>query len=147
VLRRGVHLHHFLNRVEIEFIMKTEASGHIRIQKYFPTERGRHTTIGRGLSASISPLSQIVQGCDLVCAPLHMCLRHCPRAHAWARCVSRCSTLRFITHPAPPLGHCLAGRVCAFQAPRELAPSTEVSHIESQVLCQSLNVQLFLVCE
>ena len=39
-----------------------------------------------------------------------------------------------------------SGRFSALRAPRALASSSKVGHIESLGLCQSLNVQLFLVC-
>ena len=67
------------------------------------------------------------------------------RMHVGVLCLSLIDLA--LCHP-PTLPLCLGqGRVSALRAPCALAPSTKVGHIARLGLCQSRNVQLFLVRE
>ena len=66
--------------------------------------------------------------------------------HVGALCLSLCD-LALHHPPYTCFGQGLAGRFSALRAPGALAPSTKVGQIESLGLCQSRNVQLFLVRE
>jgi hypothetical protein len=99
-------------------------------------------------ATSLSALPQSI-GYGLFCAPCHISLNHCSSGHACMRTVSLagCATLRFIVYHTLGWGQGLGDRFSALRAPGALADLTKVGDIESLWLCQSRNVQLFLVRE